>query len=554
MPKLRLLNGPREGLIFSFDRTVVVGRGRHSDLVIDDSSVSRRHAQLVEDGPHFQLSDLGSANGTLLNGRPVSTTLRLTAGDRLTFGRVEAVYQDLPIERTVAVVTPATMDTTSRVTFSTPLNEAVPYMRDVPGVRTSQTIVDRRIQFFNELTKVAGKAFDEDKLLAFVLEQMFGLFPQVERAIVLTSESESDRLLPRAARNRLGRVADMPVSYTLIGDAVRRREAILLMDEQNSPQYSEAESIRLAGIRSAICAPLVFDDRTYGVLQIDNGGRAAPLGRGDVEVVRAVACQLGMAIAYARLHTTLLNRALLEHDLDFARRIQQQFFPGRPPDVEGFSFEVSCLPALSIGGDFYDFLELGPSLVGMVIGDVSGKGVSAALYGARVTSELRNVATDRDPSGILARLDERLSSLAQEGMFVTAAVGVLDLSTNRIDVATAGHPRPLLLTPAGDVRPIGRGGGTPLGVGHVKPYARADYELKPGEAMILYTDGVTDAMNADRELFGDKRFEDTLRRTGSRAEIHRGILAAINEFTGERPRFDDITVVSVRRKDAAAPI
>ena len=206
MPKLKLLNGPREGLIFSFDRAVVVGRGRHSDLVIDDPSVSRRHAQLADEGHQFHLSDLGSANGTLLNGRPVSTTLRLTPGDRLTFGRVEAVYQDSPVSRTEEVVAPSTVDTTSRITFSVPLNEAVPYVRDVPGAKLTQSMLDRRVQFFNELAKATGKTFDEDGLLAFVLDQLFGLFPQVERAIVLTIDPQTERLLPRAARDRRGRV------------------------------------------------------------------------------------------------------------------------------------------------------------------------------------------------------------------------------------------------------------------------------------------------------------------------------------------------------------
>jgi phosphoserine phosphatase RsbU/P len=398
---------------------------------------------------------------------------------------------------------------------------------------------------------VIGSSFDEDRLLNFVVEQLFELFPQVERAIVLTTEPDNARLIPRVSRNRNGRVSDMPVSYTLIEDAVRRCEAILFVDEDERRQYRDSDSIRLAGIHSAICAPLVFDGRCYGVLQVDNGGRAAPLARADVELARAVACQLGMAIGYARLHTTLVNRALLDHDLEFARRIQQQFLPERPPKLEGFSFGISCLPAIGIGGDFYDFLDLGRSAVGVVVGDVAGKGVSAALYGARVSSELRNVATQRDPADILARLDERVSSFAQDGMFVTVVVGVLDVETNRITVATAGHPRPLLLERSGLVRALEAGGGPPLGVGRVKPYGRAEYGIAPGQTVVFYTDGVTDAVNARGQSFGSDRFTAVLREVKGAADVHRRIAAAINEFVGEHPRFDDITVLSVTRSDAS---
>jgi serine phosphatase RsbU (regulator of sigma subunit) len=544
MPILKLPPDCADRRLFHFEKTAVVGRGRGVDLSLRDPSVSRHHARIECTADGCSIVDLDSANGTLLNGRPVQARLSLADGDRLSFGVIDAVFSlgpppaDRPAGGTNPGARPAAphpAPSSSRAAFDPP---------------TTTGHLGLAGSFYFKLAQITSGRFEIDAVLSFVVAGVFALVPRAGRVAIATPEDGAGQLRLRIARTRFGKTADLDPEAVL---AAARHEGFRGSQPAPGDASAAAGPPRSIGGRSTIVVPLVFDGRSFGVLLVDDGGSGAALRRSDASLLRAIALPVVQAIAYHQQGAARHRHSLLEHDLQLARKIQQQFLPERVPEIERFEMTVAYLPALGVGGDFYDFLRLGDGRTGVVIGDVAGKGVSAALYAARVSSDLRYLAPkDNDPAAILSELDDRVSSLAQDGMFVTAALAILDAGTGRLSVASAGHPLPLLKGGDGVLRPLGARGGVPLGIGRARPYVSEYCELRPGDVVFFYTDGVFDAANANGDPFGQARFEAAIRRPhASAAELQQRLLAALNDFVGDRPRFDDITVICLRHHETA---
>jgi sigma-B regulation protein RsbU (phosphoserine phosphatase) len=330
-----------------------------------------------------------------------------------------------------------------------------------------------------------------------------------------------------------------------------RREAVLVGEGgEGIARWDSAESFVMARIRSALCVPLIHGGEIHGVLQIDNGSSPCPFEKADLDLVRWVAPQIGMAIAYARLYANALERSLLEHDLLLARKVQQHFLPERPPAVPGFSVTVDYVPALGVSGDFYDFLPLGADRIGVVLGDVSGKGVSAALYAARIGSELRYIAATRtEPAEILTALNATFAASSPDGMFATMVLIAVDVQGGRLAVANAGHPPPLVRVSASEIRPIGGAGQPPIGVTETVTYRQQECTLEAGQVLALYTDGVSEALDTHRRLFGDEGLARVMRASSGGAEVlRRTAMREVTDWVAGVGFSDDVTLLCVSRE------
>jgi phosphoserine phosphatase RsbU/P len=552
VPKLRFQNGPRRNTEFAFDKRVMVGRRGNADLSIDDPTISRRHAVLTWMNEECTVLDLGSGNGTFINGRIVSKPTRLRDGDVVTIGSVSAIYSDSsasPPDATDPLRGVTVVPDAPSMLFRIPAaDEAAAALQQLEPNETIAALT-RRLRFLNELGKITELVFDGPALLSFVLDQIFDLMPQTERGFIMLWDPKSASLLPKASRTREGTEAPYVVSQTLIGDVLGKHQAVLVADAQSDPRYSKAESVLALGIRTAMGTPVLFHDEFFGIIQIDSR-TGALFGKTDLVLLVGIAAQVGMALAYARLHESLMEQRLLAQDMQLARRIQQRFLPESTPASRGYSFAVTCNPALSVGGDFYDFLDLGGGLIGVVIGDVSGKGVSAALYAAKLTSDLRHQAVDqRDPRAILTRVNHVLTSRDTEGMFATVIVIVVDPGSGRIAVANAGHPLPYLRARDGRTDALGHAGGAPVGMFEDCTFAHDEYELARGDCIVLYTDGITEALNEREELFGDQRLIDTIRQSAPGASrLMEIVRSEVGAFAGTHAQSDDITILCFGRE------
>ena len=249
------------------------------------------------------------------------------------------------------------------------------------------------------------------------------------------------------------------------------------------------------------------------------------------------------------MHRRLLKRELLERDMMLARKIQQGSLPRQTPQIDGHTFSVAYSPALAVGGDLYDFLDLGDGRLAIVIGDASGKGVSAALYVARLSSELRyQSARSTDPVEILQRVNEAMTAEDDAGMFATLALLVLDPASGEIELVSAGHSLPLVCSRVGDIAEIGKTGSPPLGLDAGAAFPVHRHRLEAGDVVVLCTDGVTEAENTNRELFGEERLRGAISSGATVGEIKTAVLSAVAEFAGEAPQSDDLTLLCFGRQ------
>ena len=544
MPQLHFENGPATSV--EFDGEIVVGRSQHADAIVDDTSVSRRHAMLRWHEGECVVLDLGSANGTMVNGQRVVKPTRLKSGDVVVFGAIRARY-DAEAERAGSASRKKSgTDTVGTVALAVPADDTA---REKALRQAEASALRDRLELLEALGTLGGRTFNADALITLVLDRILALVPQAERALAMNWDTATEKLTLAVVRTRSGPQPSLRVSETLLREAIQRREAFVVVDTTSDLRFKASESIVAANIRSAMCAPMLFDDRVYGVLQVDAPRSMVTFSRDDLALLSSVAGYLGMALGFARLHARELQRELVERDQDLAKRIQRRFLPDKVPEVRGSEFALEYAPALFVGGDFFDFLDLGGGRVATALGDVSGKGVSAALYAARLASELRHhAAGEREPATILSKLNASLAAIDPEGMFVTLVLATLDVATHTLIVANAGHPPPLLRGADGRVRELGRGGALPLGVMDTGEPERSEHQLAAGEAVLFFTDGASEAMNTAGDLYGVPRLHDVFSRSGRTAQA--AITAIVQDVRGHEggaPPSDDLTLICLRR-------
>ncbi len=547
MPSLTIRTGNRSGEVFAFDHTVVIGRGTTTDLVLDDTTVSRRHAQFTWADGKCVVTDLRTGNGTFLNSRRITSPTLLADGDELWLGRVVLRYASgrTADERDAEAPSVALVDSDGP---PAPIMMAVdPQARPAPNADPARVIatLNRRIEALNELGADLAGTFDEPVLLRKVMERLFELLPQAERGMLLL-QGEDGELLPKIARTRGGEATQIAASRTLIRQVISLRKGVLSVDTHGDARLRDVDSLLAVGVRTLVCVPMLAYDQVYGVIQIDSTRAAVPFDEADVALAFAMACQLAMGVANARMHGQLVAQRLFERDLVLARKIQRRFLPRRPPQLPGLCFSVEYAPALAVGGDFYDFLELTDGQLGVAIGDVSGKGVSAALYVAKLGSELRYAALGQsEPAEILARVNDALATDNDDAMFVTLLLAAFDPASGELKVANAGHLTPLVRRAGGVVELLDAPAQSPLGIREHARFEQTGQRLDRRDVLVLYSDGVTEATSRSRALFGDERLLRAVAGAeGTAPDVCAGIVSAVRAFLDGEPQNDDITVVT----------
>lgn len=540
MPRIILRAGPRAGTSLPFDGAVTIGRATDADVRLDDTTVSRRHAQIRPGGSGWMLVDLNTQNGTFVNGERLTQAVLLREGDEIRFGGVHTMFHEAR-EESPAV---AFEDRTGR-------SDAVVVTMEAGGGGLPLSAAEaarakglaQRLEFLSDLAGDLGGTFDETAMLSRILDRLFVLLPQADRGFVLLFDNRGE-LAPRAVRGRAPE-AKLSVSRSLARTAIEKRQGILTLDLMGDERFAKAQSLVGVTIHAVICVPILTSEQVFGVLQVDSMRAGQPFDEGDMALLMGIARQLALSLANARLHAQLLEQELLQHDLALAGRIQQRLLPRALPEMPGYSFAAECTPAQQVGGDFYQFLELPEGRMGVAIGDVSGKGVSAALCMARTMSDMRyQGAGESEPGRILERVNRALFENLEEGMFVTVTLVTFDPKNGEARYARAGHPPALVRDARGNVTELGDASGPALGVSEASRYDQGNCILDRGDVVVLYSDGVTEAMNRANALYGEDRFLEVLRHAPSEpAAVHAAVLADLEAFVGGREPNDDLTLV-----------
>ena len=336
-------------------------------------------------------------------------------------------------------------------------------------------------------------------------------------------------------------------------DRVCRERRPLWVEDVSAGDLVPAEIVKRYGTQAILAVPLIVQDEVLGALAVDEVDGPHIFSSRQVEMVRGVASQLAVAIESARLVLQEAERVRMGEELRLAHEIQASFLPATNPSLPGYDIAHVWLAAREMAGDFFDFVPLAARRLGLVIADVSDKGVPAALFMALASILVRVIAADRrSPARVLRRVNELLLANSRSDMFVTLWYGVLDPQRHELVFANAGHNPPLLLTAAnGQIRLLRKHG---LILGVLPSVALEDdrVPLAPGDVLILYTDGVIDPINLNEESFEMTRLQAVVQahQAHSAAQIAEAIKAEVREFVGLAPQFDDLTLVVVKRLPA----
>jgi serine phosphatase RsbU (regulator of sigma subunit)/pSer/pThr/pTyr-binding forkhead associated (FHA) protein len=547
MPSLRLLTGAHEGRLLPLrgDRTVL-GRDAACDVVITEAtvrcdsgvsrmtSVSRRHAVIlcVEDKYYIEDGDGQggkSRNGTFVNDQrvPFPGRVLLHHDDRIRICDFRCAFQE-GTEGTFAVE--ASLDHES-------------------SVQSLQAQPAEKLQAILAISNSLSTMLDIDALLPRIVDHLLQLFKQADRGFIILWDEASRRLVPRVCKTRAGD-ADDRFSDSVIWQCVENVRAILGNDL--AQQFPESHTLSLLPIRSLMCAPLWSPDgKPLGAIQLDTQGPQTKFTQEDLNLLLGIASQASIALCNARLHRSALQLQRREQDLELARQVQRALLPQCLPDVPGYEFDAYYEPAQEVGGDYYDFIPLPRQRLGILLGDVAGKGVAAALVMVKFSVEARVcLLSEPDlPAGV-NKLNTIMNQAVLADRFVTLIAVVLDPATHTVMLLNAGHPSPLLsrsATGAVEEAAPRTVAGLPLGIAAEADYRSCQIELGPGDGLALFSDGVTEARNARGQQFGMKGARAVLgpspfsaRLTGKR------LLEAVKQHTGGGPQ-DDITLVCFGR-------
>jgi phosphoserine phosphatase RsbU/P len=348
-----------------------------------------------------------------------------------------------------------------------------------------------------------------------------------------------------------------PVGEGLVGRVAATGRGELIARAEDDPRIVRHEDSALA-VHSVIAAPIMVHRRLIGVLCVCNPSDGRPFSETDYSLAEALAEQAGLAVHNADFLSLQVDKQRLDLDLALASDVQQMLLPKTMPKVDGLDIDARYLAAQKVSGDLYDVFELGYGRVGLAVADVSGKGISASLLMAICRTTLRQIAPVHfSPAKVLAMLNRALAGDMREGTFITMTYAVVDSTRNMLILARAGHERPLLShrdrATGVFVSDYVNAEGMPLGLVDPELFESVvedkTVEFAPGATLVLYTDGLTEAPNADDKEFGSARLADALRAAqGSPAvQINERILEAVQGFTGSSTLRDDYTLLTVKR-------
>lgn len=569
MAYVRTVNGPHTGNHYELSGpTATIGRHPDCEVSLPDAGrVSRHHAQILHEGEAYYIKDLGSRNGTYLNDVKIDErAYPLRNGDRVMVCDVTLAFHDEPAPKSGAKISdtldklqPSGDDSSLSAVMvddeeSTGCRATVMSKVEVKnapdgGIRVSASL-QARWNALIEITRSLGKTLTLDAVLPQVLISLFKIFLQADRGFIVLKTSTGE-LVPRWVKTRkVGGEDTIRISRTIVRQVMDTKQAILSADATQDERLDMSQSIAELRIRSMMCAPLLDSEgEALGVIQVDTQDQKKRFQQEDLEVLASIAIQAGIKIDNAQLHENSLRQKEMEQDMALAYEVQRALLPQAHPACADYEFYEFYEPANHIGGDYYDYIPLPDGRTAIVVADVVGHGVAAAMLMAKLSAEAKFcLASESSPAAALTRLNDRLSSM-QIDRFVTLVMVVLDPVTHQATIVNAGHMSPIWKRQDGNLyEPGTEVVGLPVGIleGHL--YEQHTIVLEPGESLFMYTDGINEAMNAAGDMFSIERLRGHLQGFhGALREAGNLIITDVRAFIGTGPQTDDMCLVGLAR-------
>ncbi|GMV91840.1 MAG: hypothetical protein AMXMBFR82_16180 [Candidatus Hydrogenedentota bacterium] len=534
--------------------TLTLGRAVDCGYVIDDAAASRRHVQITSDKGRFLWKDLGSTNGTQMNGLSMLEGV-LKQGDELRIGETVMRFE---VEE-VADVEPKESTTVFKETI-------VDWQQEggvqTPGDREERS--ERLLRAVYSVMNEIASNFEPCPLVDRILETTMRAIDAQRGAIVFTDESKSDlQPCPVCRRYHIiqgQKVAhvderDFHISNTVAQRVLTRGESLLFQDSDRDSELNIAQSIMSLKLRSIICVPLRGKFGIFGILYVDTDQAGHQYSHEDMLLTTAVGNSAGLALENATMHREILEKQRIDQEIQHAWTIQEGFLVREWPEHPRYQVFGETKPAKTVGGDFYDFVQASDARIGILIGDVSGKGVPAALTMAQLLAEFRIAARDMEsPAAVLQQLNRSLSASSPRGTFCTLCYLVLDLDSRRVRVANAGHHPVVGIGKT--VRIFGEASGPPVGILPELSWEDTETEVSSGDTLLLVTDGILEARavhtlpESDEGLdeFGMDRLCEVV--NGCHRKTPKELIERVNQkvhrFCEPALPHDDCTMISVK--------
>lgn len=576
MAFLKVTKGAFSGQVVALQANrTILGRHPTSQIVLEDGAVSRHHAEIVEENGSYFIEDLHSRNGTEVNGARIIGRTELQDGDGIrvcdhTFEFCLNPDVDPP-RKNLVIGSPATTAGTGTVDdydgddgkpagpqplVATGGPDGSSVLSALEASSTGRGLrlnvrPEVKLRAVLEISAALGRVLNLNEVLPIILKSLFKIFHQADAGFVLLEDAESNRLRVRASLCHNPEDDEVPISMTVVRQAMQQTQAILSADVLGDRRFRSSESLTDLKLRSLMCAPLLnTDGRAMGVIQLSTFEVAMPFTSDDLDLLVSVCAQAALAVENATLHDAMLHQRDLERDMEFAAQVQQGFLPSEPPRVDRFEFADYYKAAFHVGGDYFDYVRLPDGRIAMAIGDVAGKGVSAALLMARLHASARyHLISSDSPATAMTSLNAEIAGCGLGFRLITLVFAVLDPRTNRVCIANGGHLPPIHSTADSGCRFIGMTeSGLPLGVIPDQKFHELTIELKPGESLLFYTDGITEAMDSHDTMYGKHRLMKVVADVHDSAKgIVQSLMKSVDLFCGPSPQRDDICVTAVRR-------
>jgi len=557
MPKLYIYPKKGDSFNFTVDRPEIsIGRSPDNTLAVPDPFCSGRHAIIVSAGDRFFVRDNNSKNGVFVNGKRVAGEAEVHPGDEILVGSTRVSFDQEILTHVEILDTP---ESSSGLSMAVPLQDILKPPDIQTTIRAAMRDTDlaslRSEQRVLGVMKEVSQALILHKPLGELLEHIMDLICQnlpMDRGVLLLKEGNPIQLIPKVIRvnNKNLQNQRFLLSRSIVNMAFQDQLAVLSSDAATDPRFMSHDSIIRSNIHSAMCAPLWNNLEVIGIVYADRVSLMDQFSEEDLKMLTLLSNLAAIKIENARLIEKALEQERMEKELDLAAQIQRDFLPKASPPLEHFDIHGINVPCQQVGGDYFDYIPIAPELLGLVIADVSGKGVSASLLMASLRASLHAQVTSRHRLEDMAKkLNAFVCHSSGTSSFITFFYGELNTATGEMRYLNAGHNPPVIINARGRLDRL-EACGLCLGMFPASDYECRSARVEAGDAALLYTDGITESRNKVKEEYGEERLIDFVRLHLDQpaAKIIEGLRADLAAFTQSPDLADDMTVVLVKRK------
>ncbi|MFN7948858.1 MAG: SpoIIE family protein phosphatase [Blastocatellia bacterium] len=552
---------------------LTIGRSARNDLCLEDPFASRLHAEVRQRDDGIWVSDLGSANGTYLNGQRLTSPARLRNGDRVRIGETEIEFSDradtaparaqtsiLYAEPSVVAPSPeATITAESRHSASNLLSALDSTQKTQVGTAISSLAIEQRdaLAIISRVSLLLLSPLSLDDTLRHVLDSIFEALP-ADRGYVMLLETlpgspqAEPQLVCKAMKSRRQShesESEIKLSRSITDQVIKQGTSVLTSDALHDPRFQERKSILLGGIRSVMAVPLAVEGRVSGMIYVDSPFGTSRFTEQDLQLLTLIASVAAIRIENVRLLEDQQEKQRLEKELAVASEIQLRLLPESPPQIPGYELIGVSFPCYEVGGDYYDFYQKRDGRYLIALGDVSGKGTGAALLMSSLHAAVHAQTTTRlSGCEVVSEINQYIYDNTPPNKYVTFFYSELDARTHQLTYINAGHNSPLLVRTSGEVTRLDVGG-FPVGITPDCEYREGWVQMEPGDVLVIYSDGVTESQNEEGDEFDEARLIEVVRRHRDRtaAGIRDRIDEALTRFVGQAKAVDDLTMVILKR-------